>query len=108
CYAYRVQFVRDLLTFLAPPARMIISIPRMTGIGFLTRYVTQSTLGLAHEHIPMADALRAGILRDTSGLDSQWTGGRLGFNERKMERELRRAFNVVELRRLPFTLMYTI
>lgn len=108
CYGYRVQFLRDLLTFLAPPARIIISIPRMTGIGFLTRYVTQSTLGLAHEHIPVGDALRAGILGDTSALDSQWTGGHLGFNERKMERELRRAFNVVEERRLPFTLMFTI
>jgi hypothetical protein len=108
CNAYRVQFLRDLITFLAPPARIIISIPRMTGIGFLTRYVTQSTLGLAHEHIPVADALKAGILGDTSGLESQWTGGHLGFNERKMERELRKAFNVVEERRLPFTLMYTI
>ncbi|HSY81017.1 MAG TPA: methyltransferase domain-containing protein [Gemmatimonadaceae bacterium] len=108
CNAYRVQFLRDLIMFLAPPARIIISIPRMTGIGFLTRYVTQTTLGLAHEHIPVADALKAGILGDTSGLESQWTGGHLGFNERKMERELRKAFNVVEERRLPFTLMYTI
>lgn len=106
CYAYRVQFVRDLFNFLAPPARIIISIPRMTGIGFLTRYVTQSTLGLAHEHIPMADALRAGILGDTSALEPQWTGGHVGFNERKMERELRKAFNIVEERRLPFTLIF--
>jgi len=108
CYAYRAQFVRDLFNFLAPPARIIISIPRMTGIGFLTRYVTQSTLGMAHEHIPVADALRAGILGDTTALESQWTGGHVGFNERKMERELRKYFNVVEERRLPFSLMFTI
>ncbi len=108
CYAYRAQFVRDLFNFLAPPARIIISIPRMTGIGFLTRYVTQTTLGMAHEHIPVADALRAGILGDTDALESQWTGGHVGFNDRKMERELRKYFNVVEERRLPFSLMFTI
>ena len=108
CYAYRTQFVRTLFTMLAPPARIIISIPRMTGIGFLTRYVTQSTLGMPHEHIPVADALRAGILGDTSALEPQWTGGHLGFNERKMERALRQEFNIVEERRLPFTLVFTI
>lgn len=108
CYEYRAQFVRTLFNFLAPPARIIISIPRMTGIGFLTRYVTQSTLRLAHEHIPVADALRAGLLGDTTALESQWTGGHLGFNERKMERALRKWFNIVEERRLPFSLMFTI
>jgi 2-polyprenyl-3-methyl-5-hydroxy-6-metoxy-1,4-benzoquinol methylase len=108
CYAYRAEFVRDLFSFLVPPARIIVSVPRMTGIGFLTRYVTQNTLGMAHEHIPVADALRAGILGDTTALESQWTGGHLGFNDRKMERELRRWFNVVEERRLPFSLMFTI
>jgi 2-polyprenyl-3-methyl-5-hydroxy-6-metoxy-1,4-benzoquinol methylase len=108
CYAYRAQFVQALFTLLAPPARIIISIPRMTGLGFLTRYVTQNTLGLAHEHIPVADVLRAGILGDTRALESQWTGGHLGFNERKLERELRKAFNIIDERRLPFSLMYTI
>jgi 2-polyprenyl-3-methyl-5-hydroxy-6-metoxy-1,4-benzoquinol methylase len=107
-YAYRVQFVRDLFTFLVPPARIIVSVPRMTGLGFLTRYVTQSTLGLAHERMPMADALRAGILGDTTSLEPRWVGGHLGFNDRKMERELRRAFRIVEERRLPFSLVYTI
>jgi len=107
-YAYRVQFVQDLFTFLAPPARIIVSVPRMTGLGFLTRYVTQSTLGLAHERIPMADALRAGLLGDTTSLEPRWTGGHLGFNDRKMERELKKAFTIVEEKRLPFSLMYTI
>lgn len=107
-YAYRVQFVQDLFTFLAPPARIIVSVPRMTGLGFLTRYVTQSTLGLAHERIPVADALRAGILGDTESLEPQWTGGHLGFNDRKMERELKKAFTVIEEKRLPFSLVYTI
>jgi 2-polyprenyl-3-methyl-5-hydroxy-6-metoxy-1,4-benzoquinol methylase len=107
-YAYRVQFVQELFTCLAPPARIIVSVPRMTGLGFLTRYVTQSTLGLAHERIPVGDALRAGILGDTTSLEPRWTGGHLGFNDRKMERELRRAFRVLDERRLPFSLIYTI
>ena len=107
-HAYRVQFVESLFAFLVPPARIIISIPRMTGLGFLTRYVTQTTLGMQHEPIPVADALKAGILGDTTALEPRWTGGHLGFNERKMERELRKAFNIVEERRLPFTLMYAI
>lgn len=107
-YAYRVQFVQQLFTFLAPPARIIVSVPRMTGLGFLTRYVTQSTLGMAHERMPMADALRAGILGDTTSLEPHWTGGHLGFNDRKLERELKKAFTIVEEKRLPFSLVYTI
>jgi 2-polyprenyl-3-methyl-5-hydroxy-6-metoxy-1,4-benzoquinol methylase len=107
-YAYRVQFVQDLFSFLAPPARIIVSVPRMTGLGFLTRYVTQSTLGMPHEPIPVADALRAGILGDTSSLEPHWTGGHLGFNDRKMERELKKAFTIIEAKRLPFSLIYTI
>jgi len=107
-HEYRLQFVRELFTFLVPPARIIISIPRMTGLGFLTRYVTQTTLGLAHERIPVADALRAGILGDTTALESQWSGGHVGFNERTMERELRKAFTIVEERRLPFSLVFAI
>lgn len=107
-YAYRMQFVQELFTFLAPPARIIISVPRMTGLGFLTRYVTQSTLGMPHERMPMADALRAGILGDTQALEPQWTGGHLGFNDRKLERELKKAFTIVDEKRLPFSLIYTI
>jgi 2-polyprenyl-3-methyl-5-hydroxy-6-metoxy-1,4-benzoquinol methylase len=107
-YAHRVQFMHNLFSFLVPPARIIVSVPRMTGLGFLTRYVTQTTLGMPHERMPVADALRAGILGDTSALEPQWTGGHLGFNDRKMERELRKAFTIIEERRLPFSLVYTV
>ncbi len=94
--ASRAQYVRDLLALLAPGARMIVSVPRMTGPGFLLKHAAQCALALSDEPITVREALRAGLRNDTAALEPRWRGGHVGFNDRTFERALRSSVRVLD------------
>ena len=93
-YADRVAFVTDLLALLKPDGRVIVSVPRMVGLRFLFKHLLQVALRIPTEPVPMADVLRAGLLRDTDRLEPTWTRGHRGFNDEKLSRGLRASFTV--------------
>ncbi len=104
--ARRAAIVRDLLALLAPPARIIVSVPHMTGLRFLAKYGAQRILGVADERLTLGEALRAGIRHDTMALAPRWRGGHVGFDERTFERALGGVAHIRERRTTWLSALY--
>lgn len=107
-YESKMEFLGSLFTLLDPDGVIVISIPKMVGLPFLVKYAVQNALGMHHERMDMRSILRAGLLKDTEALEPQWTGGHMGFNNAKLERELARTFEVVRKRDLGFSEFYVV
>jgi hypothetical protein len=106
--ATRVETVQALFTALEPDARMIVSVPRMTGMVFFAKYLAQRLTGMADEPLSLRDALRAGLWHDTTRLTQRWQGGHVGFNERTFERALGSVVRIVQRRATPLSLFYVL
>jgi 2-polyprenyl-3-methyl-5-hydroxy-6-metoxy-1,4-benzoquinol methylase len=106
--ALRAATVRGLLALLEPPARIIVSVPRMTGPCFLAKYGAQRLLGVADEPLSLRDALRAGLRRDTTALAPRWCGGHVGFDERTFERALSGVAHIRERRTTWLSALYVL
>lgn len=87
-------FVRRLAEWLEPDGAMVISVPRMVGFGFLAKYVGKRIARIRGDAITWPEALRAGLLNDTSALARQWSGSHEGFNDLALERALKIEFRV--------------
>ncbi len=87
-------FVRKLFALLDPDGQMVVSVPRMVGLGFLVKHVARQMLRLPGNAIAWREALRAGFLFDTTALARHWAGGHEGFNDLALERALGREFTL--------------
>lgn len=93
---------------LEPGGVVVISVPKMVGMPYLLKYGIQSLLRLPHEHQDTRALLRAGLWKDTSATEPQWSGGHLGFNNAKLERYLHKRFRIARKRDFLFSEFYVI
>jgi 2-polyprenyl-3-methyl-5-hydroxy-6-metoxy-1,4-benzoquinol methylase len=85
-YQDKLQFVHDLFSLLTSDGVIIVSVPKMVGLGFMVKYATQALLRMHKEPIPFGQLLRSGFLRDASQLEPKWIGGHVGFDDLKLRR----------------------
>jgi 2-polyprenyl-3-methyl-5-hydroxy-6-metoxy-1,4-benzoquinol methylase len=90
----RVAFIRQVFELLERNGRIVVSVPKMTGLAYLVQRTGLAVLGAAREPITWRNLLRAVFLGDTSELEPQWNGNHLGFNHHKLEQHLRREFDI--------------
>jgi 2-polyprenyl-3-methyl-5-hydroxy-6-metoxy-1,4-benzoquinol methylase len=93
-YVEKIDFLLGLFSLLRPDGRIVVSVPRMVGLGFLIKHATQAVLRLPTEHFSISETFRAGFLKETEALEPRWKNGHLGFNDEKLSRAIRRHFVV--------------
>ena len=98
----RVEFLLGVQRLLGRDGRIMLTVPRMTGPGLLLQRLGLRALGAWREPLSARELVRAAFLRDTTGLEARWRGHHVGFNERKLRRELERAFVVEREASTPF------
>lgn len=104
----RVNFIRDLFGLLSENGIIVLSVPNMIGISFLLQRLFMFLLNQQREPISMANLFRVSLLKDTTNLENQWQGGHLGFNHEKLERRLKKDFNLVKKRNIFFQVIYVL
>jgi 2-polyprenyl-3-methyl-5-hydroxy-6-metoxy-1,4-benzoquinol methylase len=93
-YMDKIAFLRGLFSLLRPDGKIVVSVPRMVGLGFLVKHAAQALLRMPTEHFTLAETIRVGFLKDTEAMESRWTNGHLGFNDEKLSRVIRRHFRI--------------
>lgn len=101
-YESKLDFLVKLQPMLSPEGVFVISVPVMTGLPFLFQRLALTLLRQYKEPISWKDFLKASFFKNTSNLESDWTGGHLGFNHHKLEEKLEEAFVIVKKRNLFF------
>ena len=108
-YESKMDLVDGVLDLLEPGGRVVISVPKMTGVPFLVQRATLRLLRMQREEIGRRDLFNAVVRRNTDALEPGWTSAaHLGFNDRKLERYLRERFRVTASRNLGFTQVFVI
>lgn len=107
-YESRVAFLNGLLPLLDDDGVIVISVPKMVGLGFLIKRMTQIGLRLKSEQFTFREMLAAGLLRKTDGFEHKWDGRHKGFNHLKLERAIRDEFEVTAHRETLITAFYVI
>ena len=91
-YATKLEFLRGLFGLLAPDGVVVLSVPRMVGLSFLTQRMGFAALRIHREAMSMGHLLRASFLCDTAELEKEWDSSKhLGFNDRKLEQHIDRS-----------------
>lgn len=105
----RIAFLRELFTLAAKDATIVLSVPNMVGLPFALQRIGLAATGSAREPIAGRDLVRAVVLKDVDRLEPRWERHmHLGFNHRKLERAMRREFDVVGKRDLIFSKVYAV
>jgi 2-polyprenyl-3-methyl-5-hydroxy-6-metoxy-1,4-benzoquinol methylase len=105
----RIAFLRELIAIAAPGATIVVSVPNMVGVPFALQRIGLAATRSAREPIAARDLMRAVVLKDVDRLEPKWQRHmHLGFNHRKLERAMRREFEVVGKRDLIFSKVYAI
>ncbi|MDY6913402.1 MAG: methyltransferase domain-containing protein, partial [Planctomycetota bacterium] len=107
-YGSKAEFLREMASLLAGDARIIISVPKMVGAGFLLQRLGLAALGMYRQPISFTDLMKATFLLNTDSLGEKWEGKHLGFNHRKLEHVLRRDFRILKKKHLMFQVMYVL
>ena len=104
----RAEFVAGCLSLLRPGGVVIVSVPKMVGPWLILKSIVQKVLRLQGDGLSLLELVRAGLLYDTSALESRWSGGHVGFNHRKLESALRKRFHVLERRESLMSAFYAV
>jgi 2-polyprenyl-3-methyl-5-hydroxy-6-metoxy-1,4-benzoquinol methylase len=105
----RIAFLRELFTIAAPGATIVLSVPNMVGLPFAVQRLGLAATGSVREPIATGDLLRAVVLKDVDRLEPKWQRHmHLGFNHRKLERAMRREFDLAGKRDLIFSKVYAV
>lgn len=107
-YEAKVDFLNGVFSLLSEGGRVIISVPKMVGLGFLLKYLTQVSLRLPTEKMPLKELFKSSVLRDTEELEKAWCGTHLGFNQVKLGKYLRRHFTVERERHTAVTTFFVL
>lgn len=89
-------------------SRIIASVPKMVGLGFMVKHVIQMARGVRDDHMPILDVVRSGFLKNTDNLEERWNGGHVGFNHLKLEALLSQHFKIANKVENPFSSFYEI
>jgi SAM-dependent methyltransferase len=104
----RVDFVRSLFDLLGEGGIIVVSVPVMTGVRFLLQRFGLTVFGAGREPLSFIDLLKASLLNDTSRLEEGWCHGHLGFNHRKLERQMKRDLRLLARQTTPFQAIYVL
>jgi 2-polyprenyl-3-methyl-5-hydroxy-6-metoxy-1,4-benzoquinol methylase len=108
-YESRIAFLKKMATLIPEDGIMVISVPKMVGISFLIQRMGLAALGLHRDAISLKNLLKAAFLNDTKELEKTWVHHtHLGFNHKKLEPHLNRAFHVLLKKDLLFQVLYVI
>jgi 2-polyprenyl-3-methyl-5-hydroxy-6-metoxy-1,4-benzoquinol methylase len=104
----RVGFLTEISRLIAPEGIMVVSVPNMVGLPFLSQRLGFALLGASRERISLRNLLLASFLNDTSDLEKHWERGHLGFNHRKLERRIRDKFDIVKKENIFWQVIYVL
>ncbi|HEY1628924.1 MAG TPA: hypothetical protein VGF52_03630, partial [Tepidisphaeraceae bacterium] len=93
-YPSKMEFLRELFSLLNDTGAIIISVPKMVGIGFLAKHTLQTALRIPTEKISFRDFCSASFLKNTDAMEKNWDGKHLGFNHLKLTDALEKNFEV--------------
>lgn len=96
-YPSKTEFLDGVFSLLRPDGHIIISVPKMVGLGFLGKYLLQMALRMPTETMSFSNLTKSAFLYNTDALEPGWAGGHNGFNHLKLLRHLRDRY-VVERR----------
>lgn len=98
-YESKTEFLRSLRPLLAPTARIVISVPKMVGPGFLLQRLGLRLLKMHREELTWGELLKASLFYGTKTLEKRWDPlSHLGFNHHKFFREIARHFRIMKKR----------
>jgi 2-polyprenyl-3-methyl-5-hydroxy-6-metoxy-1,4-benzoquinol methylase len=104
----RVSFLEEVSDLAAPDGIIVVSVPNMVGLPFLTQRIGLALLGASREELSTPALLRASFLNDTGDLEKHWDRGHLGFNHRKLERRIRDKFDIVKKENIFWQVIYVL
>jgi 2-polyprenyl-3-methyl-5-hydroxy-6-metoxy-1,4-benzoquinol methylase len=107
-YQDKLDFLDQLLSLTTPDGVVFISVPKMVGVPFLLKYAVQTAARMHKEPVSLRDGARAVLTRSASHLESKWSGGHVGFDDRKLGRLLEERYDVVARRDLMTTAMWAV
>jgi len=106
-YESKIEFLKSLEPLMAPDGKLVISVPKMAGPIFLLQRLGLWGLRLEREELSWGDLFRAGLLADTSALETRWENHlHLGFNQYAFHRHLKKEFNVLRVWNDLFQVVY--
>jgi 2-polyprenyl-3-methyl-5-hydroxy-6-metoxy-1,4-benzoquinol methylase len=105
-YESKIDFLRDAAALIYRDGLIVVSVPRMVGMPFLVQRFALWLMRLKREPMSLSEFLQAGFLGRTDRLERRWSGGHLGFNHRKLEKHLGRAFRIERKKNLAFQVLY--
>ena len=108
-YDSKLEFLEGAATLLKKGGLLVISVPKMVGLAFLIQRFGISMLGLPKEPISFGNLFRASFLRDAEAMEKYWwNGGHMGFSHLKLEKYMRKSFEIVKKKNLLFQAVYVI
>jgi 2-polyprenyl-3-methyl-5-hydroxy-6-metoxy-1,4-benzoquinol methylase len=107
-YQDKLDFLDQLFSLTTSDGVVLISVPKMVGMPFLLKYAVQTAARMHKEPVSLKDGARAVLSRSASHLESRWSGGHVGFDDRKLGRLLEEKYAVVARRDLVTTAMWAL
>lgn len=107
-YPSQAAFLKKLFTLLTEDGIIIISVPKMVGLSLLIQRVGLSLFGFQKEKVSIKALLKACFLYNTNDLEPNWNHGHLGFNHRKLEKQLKQNFRIIATKNLLGQKMYVL
>lgn len=102
----RVDFLKKVSRLLEAGGLLVITVPKMVGPAFLLQRMGLALLGAYREPISLKNLLKAGLFNNTTELEQNWDGNHLGFNHIKLEKCIRKHFQIVKKVDIFFQVVY--
>lgn len=107
-YPSKVEFLKEISSWLSPGSLIIISVPNMVGVPFLLQRAVLAGFNMPREPLSWKNLALAGFFKNTDGLEKDWAGGHVGFNHLKLEKMMDQSFEIVERIDLFFQVIYAL
>ena len=108
-YKSKVEFLEEIFSLIKEDGFIIISVPNMIGISFLIQRMGLSFLGFYKDELTWKELFNASFLNKTDELEERWRfETHLGFNHKKLERYMKKEFQIVQKNNIFFQTVYSI
>ena len=103
------QFLESCFELLDDDGHIVITVPKMVGLGFLVKYIIQNVfLRVKHDRMEFSNLLKSVFLKNTDALESRWNGGHVGFNHLKLDKVLAKNFKIVRRQETLISCLYLV